>query len=134
MTIKVTPTEKPTHIQEHTIQVQLINLLVNAVTEDRGRDEVVKILDQLMQFSQVHFMSEQLIMRQHSFDGFDEHENEHGELIDQLQESKQGILSDETRLNKEGVYQLREKLLSHIATQDQKLSAFLSNQNQGSFN
>ena len=132
MTIKVTPTEKPTHIQEHTIQVQLINLLVNAVTEDRGRDEVVKILDQLIQFSQVHFMSEQLIMRQHSYDGFDEHENEHGELIDLLQAEKQKMLSEEIRLNRDDLNQLRDKLLNHIATQDQKLSDFLSSQKRGS--
>ena len=130
MTVKVTPTEKPTHYQEHTIQVQLINLLENALSEKRGRDEIVKILDQLLQFSQVHFMSEHLIMRQHSYDGFDEHDNEHGELIDQFQEVKQNIRSDETRLDEHNFNHLRDKLLNHIATQDQKLSDFLSSQNQ----
>ncbi len=130
MTIKVTPTEKPTHIQEHTIQVQLINLLVNAGIEGRGKDEVMKILDQLLQFSQVHFMSEHLIMRQYSYDGFDEHENDHDELIDQLQAAKQKLRSDENRLDTYRLNQLRDKLLNHIATLDQKLSDFLVVQNQ----
>lgn len=128
MTIKTTPTEKPSHNKEHTIQVEMITLLATAITEQKPRDEIIKILNQLLQFSQVHFMSEQLIMRQHSYDGFDEHENEHGELIDQLQSAKKKLLSDETQLDKYDFNELRGQLLNHIATQDHKLSAFLSRQ------
>lgn len=129
MTVKVTPTAKPTHNQEHTIQVQMISLLETAIAQDRETDEIMKILDQLLEFSQVHFMSEHLIMRQHSYEGFDEHENEHGTLIDQLQAAKQRILSGEQPLNKQHFEQLRQNLLNHIATQDQKLSMFLARQN-----
>ena len=126
MAIKVIPTEKLTHKEEHSVQVQLINLLTKALTEQRDDEEVIEILDQILKFSEVHFMSEQLIMRQHSYDGFDEHENEHRELVDQLQKVKQKLLSDETRLTREDFDRVRSAMLNHIATQDQKLADFLS--------
>lgn len=129
MAIKFTQAEESAHTNEHTVQVQMINLLAKAIIEDKDKDEIMKILDQLITFSQVHFMSEQLIMRQHSYDGFDEHEIEHAELIDHLQEAKEKSLFDENHLKSNSFDRLRSKLLNHIATHDQRLSAFLSSQN-----
>ena len=120
--------EATTVDKEHSIQIQLINLLSKAVSDEAADEEKLSILNQLLNFSQMHFMSEQLIMRQHDYDGYDEHNNEHMALVDYLQELKQTVNEEKSGLKLQQLDDLQNRLLNHIDTQDQKLSMFLSEQ------
>ena len=121
-----TQTEQMTVDHEHSVQIQLINLLSKAVEEQADDDEKLSILKQLIEFSQVHFMSEQLIMRQHGYDGYDEHDNEHVALVDYLQALQQRVSADDSGIDLEQLNELREMMLNHIGLQDQKLAIFLA--------
>lgn len=107
------------------MQIQMLNLLTKAVNENRKNSEKIEILDQLISFTQVHFMSEKLIMRKHSYAGYDEHDQEHEQLIDRLNELKQQVNSNSDGLDLEKLNQLRNLLLNHISIQDKRFSQFL---------
>jgi hemerythrin len=118
--------EESTIAGEHAVQISMIDLLRRAIDEGKSADEKTAILDQLISYTEVHFMSEQLIMRQHSFEGYDEHDAEHDMLMEQLQDINNQVRSNETSLEIKLLKELRELLLTHIATQDKKLSNYLS--------
>lgn len=112
--------------KEHTVQIQLINLLAKAVIDNKGDSEKAEILDQLISFTQVHFMSEGLVMRQHSFEDYDEHNHEHDAMIDHLNKLKKKVQSGSTSLDLQKLNELRSMLLNHIGNQDQRFSAYLA--------
>lgn len=112
--------------KEHTIQIQMLNLLSKAVSENSKDSEKEEILDQLISFSQVHFMSENLVMRQHSYPGFDEHDNEHGTLMDGLYELKKQVQESASGLDLKNLHDLRQMLINHIVSQDKRFSTFLA--------
>ena len=126
MNTSYTQAEELTVVNEHSVQIRLINLLSKAVSDGADNDEKLSILKQLIQFSQVHFMSEQLIMRQHGYHGYDEHDNEHVALVDYLHELERALTGQDSGLEQEQLNELRERMLNHIGSQDQKLSMFLS--------
>ena len=70
-------------------------------------------------------MSEQLIMHQHSYEGYDEHDIEHDNLMERLLTMKDSVLSEETSLGSQLLNELRDLLTTHIATQDCKLTNYL---------
>ncbi|WP_186297666.1 bacteriohemerythrin [Sedimenticola selenatireducens] len=119
-------TEESTIAGEHAVQISMIDLLRRSIKEGKSIDEKTAILDQLISYTEVHFMSEQLIMRQHSYEGYDEHDGEHDILMEQLLTINNQVLSNETRLEIKLLRELRELLLTHIATHDKKLANYLA--------
>lgn len=121
-----TQAEGSTIDNEHTTQIRLLNLLSKAVSENREDSEKEEILEQLISFTQIHFASEKLIMRQHSYEGYDEHDSEHEQLLEGLNDLKQQIRSSPTGLDPQSLSNLRGMLLQHIGSQDQRFAAFLA--------
>ena len=120
-----TQSELATVEKEHSLQIQLLNLLSVAVNKGQDNSEIISIIDQLLSFSQVHFMSEELIMRQHSYEGYDSHSDGHSKLIDEFHRLKQDLNTDLSTLDLSRIDDLKESLMNHIASQDQSLSIFL---------
>lgn len=84
------------------------------------------ILDQLVAYTAVHFMAEQLLMRLHGYSGFDAHQQEHDRLIEQVQELQQRFRSGDMTLTLATIDSLEAWLVGHIHGMDQALSAFLN--------
>ena len=62
---------------EHDVQMQMLDSLAAAV-ENRGNFASMKlVLEQFIEFSDLHFLSEQLVMRLHSYPGYEAHMEEH---------------------------------------------------------
>lgn len=111
---------------EHKVQIGLIDLLTQSVESGEAGEKVLEILNQLIDYSEVHFLSEQLIMRHHSYEGFAEHDQQHADMMERLRAIRAQTDSGNMRLDTEAVKALRELLLQHIATQDRKLSRYLA--------
>ena len=69
---------------EHRVQLALIPALCDAVEEGAESGAIGRILDQLVDYSKAHFLSEELLMRLDSYDGFDEHVEDHADMLDSL--------------------------------------------------
>ena len=66
-------------------------------------------------------MSEQLFMRQHSYEGFEAHENDHTELMERFLALKEQALSTVNSNQPELLLELRELLLTHISVPNREL-------------
>jgi hemerythrin len=111
---------------EHRIQVGLITALERALEERAPVDDIRSLVQQLLDFTDIHFMSEQVLMRFAAYPDLQGHELEHDRLMEQLQRIQAGFdLGDADVMMAESQV-LRHLLLEHIRTHDLLFSQFMS--------
>lgn len=109
---------------EHQIQMGLAQAFHDAVRA--GQDPVLarQILDQLLAYSDVHFMSEQLLMRLCGYPEHDDHVLDHDRMMERLMEVKHqhdaGDLTDALR----EAEALQTFLAWHIETRDRRFGDY----------
>lgn len=70
--------------REHGLQVSLLEALEGVIAGGGDPAAVAEILDRLRSFSDVHFGSEELLMRLHSYPRYRIHVEEHHRLVEAL--------------------------------------------------
>jgi hemerythrin-like metal-binding protein len=106
-----------------------IDLLLAVETELRGAGDAARLatlLDQLIEFTSIHFMSEQLEMRQIVYPGLPAHEAEHDQLMEQMRDFQQRIASGERALTAADIATLRGWVLRHIRSKDSAFAEYLA--------
>lgn len=71
---------------EHHVQVGLAQALRDAVHTGKDAALAGEILDQLTAYSDVHFLSEQLLMRMCGYPDYDDHVLDHDRMMERLEE------------------------------------------------
>jgi hemerythrin len=105
--------------EEHRVQFALIRALQQAVDVRANGETVEALLKQLIDFSEAHFLSEELLMRLASYDEYEDHAANHEQLLESLRTVLQQYQSS-------GQYDLVSQvtksamafLLRHIQTRD----------------
>jgi hemerythrin len=101
---------------EHGVQLRLLDALEGALRREGGRAGAAEVVDQLLVFSDMHFGSEELLMRLHAYPRYGEHVEEHRRLLEQLRELEARVRrGDDARAL---ALDLRRWLAGHIATHD----------------
>ncbi len=111
---------------EHRLQVSLIQALRDAVGDGRPTAEVDEILDQLLEFTKVHFSSEEMLMRLYSFDGYDAHALEHKSAIERIEGVREQYRAGNTTMSLETVDTLGRWIVAHTRRADRALGDFLA--------
>lgn len=101
--------------REHVAQVELLKNL--RMAQSKGGD-VGAALDALAAWCRAHFLSEELLMRQHAYPSFDAHVAEHEQMLDAL--DALDALTDTGATDA-----LSRTLMLHIADADRKLQSYL---------
>jgi len=110
---------------EHDLQMQLLDSLSQSLAKGGDFDPTHHILEQFIEFSDMHFLSEQLIMRLHSYPAYETHLEEHTRLMKKVRDIRENIVRGEKVSSLQLILELRDWLLSHIATQDAAFGEFL---------
>jgi hemerythrin len=110
---------------EHSVQIELLTAFSRAVKDGRPRREVDEILDRLIDFTKVHFSSEQLLMRLYHYPAYQQHSDDHDDTVDRLQAMREAYLAGERDLTCGTADALAEKLIEHIGSADRGLGSFL---------
>jgi hemerythrin len=113
---------------EHEAQVRLLDAFENAVR--RGLDESVLdgLLQQFIDHTNVHFLSEQLLMRLHAYEAYESHLQEHDELMTEVRKLQATYALGGTANTERLIEALRRWLMVHIHTTDSVLGEYLSQQ------
>lgn len=103
---------------EHRLQVSLVNALEGLLR--RGDDPALtsRTLAQLVDFTRVHFLSEELMMRLYAYPQHDAHKLEHGRLTDQVREIQRHVEGRDVQSALEIVDGLHRWLAGHIRSMD----------------
>jgi hemerythrin-like metal-binding protein len=110
---------------EHDLQMQLLDSLSQAIQRGGELSPMKYILEQFIEFSDMHFLSEQLVMRLHRYPGYEPHLEEHTRLMKKVREIRANLIKDERQPSLALVEELRTWLIEHIATEDAAFGTFL---------
>ena len=111
--------------REHEVQLSLLRTLCQAIREQRKASEVAQLLEQFSAYCEAHFVSEELIMRQNSFDEYEDHADDHCHMMDLLRV----IATDHETASSSKLKAVTDEALAfienHISTRDKRFADFL---------
>ena len=115
---------------EHLVQVGLADAVLDAAQGAHTGGELAEVLTRFIDYSELHFLSEQLLMRLHAYPDHDEHVADHEALIERMRALRDALDDDVARAG-DRVRRLKGELLGHIRNRDAALHAFLARRDTG---
>lgn len=110
--------------EEHKQIFNLVNELHANVGGDRAAVE--QKLDSLIGVVAKHFQTEEELMKNHGFPGFDPHKAEHDALVSKCVELQEKFKAGEADITAETTGFLKDWLYQHIPTTDKSYGPFLN--------
>ena len=112
--------------REHASQVGVLNDLKAAVRSGADDNVVYALLNELVEHTNLHFLSEQLAMRLHAYEAYESHFQEHQRLQTEVQNLRRALETGTATDKHSLIEALRSWLLIHIQTADKALAEYLS--------
>lgn len=112
--------------REHAGQLSLFNDLKAAVRSGAPDSLVYNLLNELVEHTNLHFLSEQLAMKLHAYEAYESHSLEHERLLLEVQNLKQSLTAGTATDKQSLIEALRGWLFVHIQTSDKTLAEYLS--------
>lgn len=112
--------------QEHLGQLGLLNDLKAAVRSGAPDSVVYALLNELVEHTNLHFLSEQLLMRLHAYEAYESHFLEHQRLLVEVQNLQRSLAAGTATDKHTLIEALRSWLLIHIQTADKALAEYLN--------
>jgi len=110
---------------EHKSLLRLINNLQSAVRYYTGQEFERRALQELLDYTKVHFAREEALMKEYNFPGYEAHKCEHDqmaakvdEMVARYEQNTVGAMDEISKF-------LRKWLITHIRVTDQGYSDFL---------
>jgi hemerythrin len=110
---------------EHRVELDLLDRLAAAVSERRDPAEIRSLLAQLTEHTNLHFLSEQLLMRLSAYPQYQAHAEEHDRLMEQAKLLQGQVDGAEPNLTLPFLEAMRRWLVDHMQGKDLALARFL---------
>ena len=111
---------------QHKKLIEMVNDLHDAMKIGKGKEALGKILKSLIQYTAMHFSSEERLMKQHNYPDYEQHKKEHNQLVMKVQDVQKKYLEGSTILSQEVMNFLKEWLRNHIQGEDKKYGIFFN--------
>jgi hemerythrin len=112
---------------EHRALILMINKLHGKLAEKADKNTVAEFLGEIHALITAHFALEEKEMRKMAYDEFEQHKEDHEDLLDQIRDMMDEVEQDE---NGDGMNDLGRRLnnwfTEHFSTRDARLHGFLS--------
>lgn len=112
--------------EQHKKLITLINTLHDAMKIGKGKVALGKVLTELVDYTQTHFRTEELLFVRHGYAGYAAHKAEHDTLTKQAKDLKANFEKDEGVITLEVMTFLKNWLETHILGTDKKYGPFLN--------
>lgn len=110
---------------EHGVQFGLLDAFRRAVGRPQDHAAGEAVLRQLLDYTGVHFLSEQLLMRLHAYPGYEAHVQEHDRLHGELRALEARYAAGELAASRATADALRDWLERHVHGLDRALADYL---------
>ena len=115
--------------KEHRELLKAVNDLMDACSDGKGRDHMIKTIKFLNDYVDSHFAHEERLQQKSGYPGMTAHKAFHEKYKQTLKEITSGISSDKPSVGELSKLNAHIGLLiTHIRTEDKKLGAFLNKQ------
>jgi hemerythrin len=112
--------------RDHRQLFDLINAFHYEFIRNRNRREVLRLLNDLVRYSEVHFEREEKMMAEHAYPGLEQHLQKHAELFETIFVLQTKLEAEAIKIEQETVAFLRHWLTDHIAEEDRAFARFLA--------
>jgi hemerythrin len=110
--------------EQHKVLVELVNKMHEAIHQRHGSDVVISILNDLADYTRIHFAVEESLMRILNFPGYEGHKEIHEELLHSVQDLQEKVASGKRSIGFELMHFLKKWLTKHIMEEDMQYSSF----------
>ncbi|MCK5720041.1 MAG: hemerythrin family protein [Thiomargarita sp.] len=115
--------------EQHKQLINIINRLYHSIIRQDINKEVVKeILNELVEYTIIHFAVEESLFRIFSYPDYEKHKQQHTELTQQVMDINYKIQNETEELSLELMAFLRKWLKNHIMVSDKRYAPFLIKQ------
>ena len=111
---------------QHGILMDTENELRQALVRGSGREQLSEVLDRLIEFTRMHFWSEEQLMEQSGFPGLAEHRAEHHRMLARMLQAAHRVQYGEAVRMRPLLCSLRDEYLHHIQDLDQRYGPWLN--------
>lgn len=111
---------------EHRVQLGMLKALCDAVEEGEPAAKIHEILNQLTAYSELHFTSEELLMRLYAYPDYDDHVLDHASMTERLNQIMRRYAAGQESMALQTANEMREFLLGHINSRDEALTEYLA--------
>ncbi|HXK57545.1 MAG: hemerythrin family protein [Gammaproteobacteria bacterium] len=109
---------------QHKVLAELINKMHTAIQDRHGNQVVREILEELSDYTRIHFAVEESLMRILDYPGYEEHHEQHQQLLEQVVELKTKVDEGKASIGFELMHFLKLWLTKHIMEEDMNYSGF----------
>ena len=111
---------------EHRVQLGLLAALREALTRGLDWAESDELLDRLADFTKVHFMSEELLMRLYQYPDYQAHVAEHEGMVEHIETLRASLTTEADAMTLQTLETLKNALVGHIARADRDFGDYLA--------
>jgi hemerythrin len=111
---------------QHGILMDTMNEIRLASIRGAGREQIHLLMNQLIEFTEMHFASEEQLMEQNGFPSLAEHRAGHQRLLAHLHESAHWVQHGETVPMRTLLGFLRDAFFEHMEGLDQQFGPWLN--------
>lgn len=111
---------------QHKNLVNIVNDLHQAMVAGHGKEQLGKILTNLVKYTQAHFKTEESIMESHQYPEYGHHKSEHDRLTKTVLEFQEKFQRNEVGLTIDVMDFLKDWLCKHILESDKRYGPFLN--------
>lgn len=111
---------------QHSILMDTLNELRLALVRGRGREQVMEIFDRLIEFTRMHFWSEEQLMEQNQYPQLKEHRVAHHKLLSEMILRARSIQYGEGAQTHLLLNLLRDTYLDHMEQVDRLYGPYLN--------
>ena len=113
---------------QHKNLVKILNDLHQAMVVGHGKEQLGKILSNLIKYTQVHFKTEEDLLQSRHYPEYDQHKFEHDRLLETVLSFQGRFQRNEVGLTIEVMDFLKNWLSKHILGTDKRYGPFLNAQ------
>lgn len=111
---------------QHKKLIEMINQLHDAMKEQRGKEALKPVLQQLITYCGTHFAVEEKLMLAHAYPEFNEHRDKHLKMTQKVRALQEDVNSGKASITIEVMNFLKDWLDKHILGTDKKYSPYLN--------
>ena len=113
---------------QHKVLVDLLNRIHEAIQQRHGTEVTRQIVDQLGEYTRIHFAVEESLMRILHYSEYEQHKDEHDKLIEQLNALQKKLVEGKASVSYELAHFLKVWLTKHIMEADKRYSPYFLEQ------